>query len=374
MREPHESLQGSTYFSDFHFENRNEYEYKMDELFGSYPFLIEEEYYDHEFPFEPKERYQSFKDSTCQFYYERNLLNYRNLLVRENDNELKAGYLFELEKVIFNHRITGTEKEKKILNYQAQQFFLDTYIDSVSDSQAKYTPEDITLYLFVLHQNGYFDHLPIPEQAFSVEFPPEKYYAIGEVFAKYIMFYDFLKKEIETISKSDTQSINNKASPSESHSIRLPKMKDLPIGKLQDMFLPEHSGKYKVLIDFLVKENPYAELKSLSRKKSKPLSQTMLHSFKGFDKPFFYLENGDADNVNLNRSYVAEKTIAASLLLQLKSYNFISNVGISRLYEISNNTFNTGFNTHNLFSSLSKKGTSDLHMEFFEMVLERLFT
>ena len=295
-------------------------------------------------------------------------------MVRENDNELKAGYLFELEKVIFNHRITGTEKEKKILNYQAQQFFLDTYIDSGSNSQAKYTPEDITLYLFVLHQNGYFNHLPIPEQAFSVEFPPEKYYAIGEVFAKYIMFYDFLKKEIETISKSDTQSINNKVSPSEARSIRTLKMKDLPIGKLQDMFLPEHRGKYKLLIDFLAKENPFEELRSLSRKKGKPLSQTMLHTFKGFDKPFLFLENGDTDNVSLNRSYVAEKTIAASLLLQLKAYNFISDVGISRLYEISNSTFKTGFNNHNLFSSISKKGRTNLHMEFFEMVLERLFT
>ena len=372
MRDLHESLQFGDYYSTFHLDNQNDYEYANDELFNRYGFLInEDEFHDYSFPDSPSDRYDLFLESTCRYYLNENTLNYKNLMLVSGDIKLMNGLKHDLEKIIFHPRLTKSKNTDNMLYYEARRFFNDVYIDPSSSNKngfGKYTEEEVTLFLYSLHAQDYFKILPLPDNAFQVDCSLKKYYAIGQVVGKYELFYKHLLFEI---SNKSQPSYNAKVTTLKAIESTLQKKDEVPPCRLKDMLLPEHRDKYDIIVRFLSNENPYDDLKKLARKNG---FTSPLPTFDKFDMPIFVPNEEPIFDLRINPNYTAKKSIAASLILCMVDKYYFRQLGISKLHLVANLTFNVNMDKHNLFCSLNSNRKHDVYMLFFKSLLDNLFT
>lgn len=147
---------------------------------------------------EASARYQIFKDYVAQFYTYDFLGSYANRVIRDDDVNAIVAAIHEINEVR-KHPLLKDPKTRSQLYMKGQQ--LMTSIANSKRELRQYDKQTMTLILYILHKNLYFNTFPLPARFFEIASGTQDD-DIGIVYAKYFLFYKYLSGRLKDLAPS----------------------------------------------------------------------------------------------------------------------------------------------------------------------------
>jgi hypothetical protein len=200
-------------------------------------------------PEDAKSRYEIFKKYIGKFYFFTELLGYLTYALREDDIHSITAAIQELDEIRQHESLTNPISRGKL--YKEAKEYAVNMVRHPLDQPKSYDSERLTLMIYLLHENNYFDTLRLPDEAFIIDGHPNNIEVVGEVYGQYFTFYDYLQsklQELESASPGKHTPHANKPETSNDEEDSIPTFRDL--------FLAIHKPKFDQMIQLLLKELP----------------------------------------------------------------------------------------------------------------------
>ena len=167
---------------------------EVDTIFGEYADFFALPDPDYDFPTDPKEKYELFKDSTGRYQFYEIKWNYLTQAGREDDvNSIKAE-IIDIQSITQHEKLNSEIEKLKLFRAAKEYFAKAKVLGPVEGKGASYT-EEVTLYIYTLHEMGYFNNYSLPDDAFYIDGTANNIKFLGEVYGKYFLFYDYLLEQ-----------------------------------------------------------------------------------------------------------------------------------------------------------------------------------
>ena len=161
-------------------------------------------------PDEPVARYKYFKDYYGEFFYCQYLMEYAQYAITDDNIESLLGALQELNEVRNDERIKKGSDSRNRLYVQAQRVMVDFQRGIPLTKHCDY--ETLVLMSILLHENEYFNAVPVHEDFFKIG---QQTQVVAAVYGEYFLFYNYLKRRLKKLqpNSSETTQTLSKGEP-----------------------------------------------------------------------------------------------------------------------------------------------------------------
>ncbi len=209
---------------------------------------------------EAKDRYEVFKKYIGDWHFYSCKYDYLSYALREDDILSVSGAIQEIEEVR-NHELLKNPDSRCSLYHDAQKYMIDS-INPRKEAK-KYDTEKLVLMIYLLHEEGYFNNCPLPDQAFEIDDHPNKIEVVGEVYGRYFTFYNYLQDNLKKLRpESSLEAVITNEPKTQGREKE-------SISTFKEMFYDIHKPKFDRMIELLLKDfpiqiiNKYSELDRL---------------------------------------------------------------------------------------------------------------
>ena len=151
-----------------------------------------------------KERYNLLKEYTAQWFCYHYEVQYLIKALADDDINSIKSQIQELEVITKHESITDPVKRNKL--YSDAKDYIHKYANR-SQPYNEYSLERITLFIYILHANNFFDRFLIKADALNYRNGVENIYA--DVYGKYFLFYDYLKTKLKELEQEQPPAVTD---------------------------------------------------------------------------------------------------------------------------------------------------------------------
>lgn len=317
-------------FNNFQDKLTRSYDEEMGNLLSDYPFILEDEF-DYEFPTDPNDRLDLLIKSTSQFQFIEAKYKFLRSTIGISDRSQLAGEIAKLERLL-KPKQNEDPLYQDILYADAVAFMFKCYEHLFFWGSSFKIDSNIVLeYIISLINSNYFKKISLPEAAYYVDYTDNVYglTMIAEVYGKYYLFYDYLKKLETKLKKKKAYNILDEL-PFNGTSYSLPNGNNF-MDRFRANFTKKNEGLCEKIVAQLSVEHNTSCLKTLN-------SHPILKKYRG--------ETDFKVNITLR----ARKGIIAALVNYLIDTGCWKKIDVSKRYLDANRIFELDFPNHSMFS------------------------
>ena len=94
--------------------------------------------------------------------------------------------------IVRNHPVVTNIHERAALLKEAKKHMVNDTFGEIKDEST------LVRMIYLLHRENWFDIFPLPDEAFEFEEHDNRMDMVGEVYGRYILFYDYLQEQLKT--------------------------------------------------------------------------------------------------------------------------------------------------------------------------------